>query len=100
MLRAPSAWRRKKDSEAATRSPAALSSASGRRRRCDHSRSSLAWLSTLASGPGSDRWISSAHALMRSDSIDSARPRSCSIWRWNIQPDSDANSSSTTTIVM
>ena len=33
------------------------------------------------------------------DSIDSARPRSCSIWRWNIQPDSAANSSSTTTIV-
>ena len=96
---APSCWRRRYDSELAMRWPAALSSASGRRSRCDQSRSAAAWSSVGASVPGRERWISSAHAPMRSVSTESARPRSCSRWRWNSQPDAAANSSSTTTSV-
>ncbi len=36
---------------------------------------------------------------MRSPSTLSARTRSCSIWRWNTQADSPANSSNTNTMV-
>ena len=81
------------------RSPPALSSASGRRRRCDQSRSAAAWSSAGASAPGSERWISSAHAPRRSLSTGSARTRSWSRWRSTTQPETAANSSSTTTTV-
>jgi len=95
----PSDWRRVNDSDSPMRMPLALSSASGSRKRCDQSRRALAWSAGAASMPGSDRWISSAQAPMRSVSIDSARTRSCSMWRWNTQPDAAAKASSTSTTV-
>ena len=81
------------------RSPLTLSSASGMRSRCDQSRSAAACTSGAASTPGSERWIRSPHAAMRSDSTDSARVRSCSMCCWNTQPDANANSASTATTV-
>ena len=95
----PSPWRRRNESEAAIRPPCALSSASGNRSRCDQSSSAPACSAGGASAPGSDRWIRSPQAAMRSDNTESARVRSCSMWRWKTQPDTTANNSSTATTV-
>jgi len=96
---APSACRRRKDSDAPTRSPPGLSSASGNRNRCDQSLSAAAWSLGGASALGSERWMSSPHAAIRSDNTELARVRSCSMWRWKTQPDANANSASTATTV-
>ena len=71
--RRPSAWRRRNDSDAAMRSP----------RRCRARAAGAAAATSRAarrpgprpasSCPGSERWISSAHAAMRSVSTESAR---------------------------
>ena len=95
----PSFWRRWNESDAPMRSPLGASSASGRRNRCDQSRSAAAWSAGGASVPGSERWISSPQAAMRSDITDSARVRSCSRWRCTTQPEAKANSASTATTV-
>lgn len=95
----PSACRRRKLSDAAMRWPFTSSSASGRRRRCDHACSAAACCSTGSSVPGSERWIRSAHAATRSASIEFACTRSSSMCRWNSQPELKANSSSTATTV-
>jgi hypothetical protein len=94
-----SPWRRTKDSEAAMRLPCRSSSASGTRRRCDHSCKDEPCSVSGASGGGSERWIRSPQASMRSDVADSAMCRSRSTWRWNSQPEPKANSSSTATTV-
>ena len=95
-----SAWRRRNESDVPMRWPFSSSSASGRRSRCDQSRSAIACASGDASAPGSERCSSSAQAATRSFTAPSTRTRSCSMWRWNSQPDTAANSSSTTTMVM
>lgn len=79
--------------------PLASSSAIGRRRRCDQSRSAAACSATGASASGSERCTSSAHAASRSDCAPSSRTRSCSRWRCTSQPDTSAKAASTATTV-
>ena len=95
----PSATRRVNESDSPMRWPAALSRASGMRRRTDHSRSVAACSAGGASTRGSECWIRSAQAPSRSLRTSSLRTRSWSRWRCSTQPETSANSKSTTTTV-
>ncbi len=79
--------------------PCSSSSAMGTRRRCDQSRKASACTSGGAAAAGSERWIRSPQAAMRSLTAAWLRMRSWSRWRWTSQPDAPANNARETITV-
>ena len=98
--RTPSSMRRSNDSDAPMRWPLRVVERAAARAGAATSRAARrAGTSAVVSGPGSELPSSSAQAPRRSLATCSLRLRSSSRWRSTIQPETRANSSSTTTTV-